>query len=130
MGVPMSETMQELINAHVSRKIRTRRIELGMTQKKAAQDLGVSFQQFQKYEHAKNRLSAGRLYQLAGILGTPITYFFEGFEKDAAHKENLPPERTLDTLASARLVSQFDSISSPTLRQSVLGVIRALEPGK
>lgn len=125
----MSETMQESINEHVSQKIRTRRLELGMTQKKVAQALGVSFQQLQKYEHGKNRLSAGRLYQLADILDMPITYFFEGCEKNAPQDAN-QPKTTLDTLASSRLVRQFDSISSPALRQSVLGVIRALEPGK
>lgn len=122
----MPETTQEAINEHVSRKIHTRRIELGMTQKKVAEALGVSFQQFQKYENAKNRLSAGRLYQLAEILDTQITYFFENYEQQDTEKTERP-KNAVDTIASARLVRQFDSISSPAIRQSVLGVIRALE---
>ncbi|TQV81790.1 helix-turn-helix domain-containing protein [Denitrobaculum tricleocarpae] len=125
----MSEKMQQAINEHVSRRIHARRVELGMTQKKVAEALGVSFQQFQKYEHAKNRLSAGRLYQLAEILDTPITYFFDDYQKQPAERPKLP-ESNIDTLASARLVRQFDSISSPALKQSVLNVIRALEPGR
>ncbi len=123
----MSETIQEAINEHVSRKIHKRRIELGMTQKKVAEALGVSFQQFQKYENARNRLSAGRLYQLADIMDTSVAYFFEDYEKQSPETAE-QPTKAVDTLASARLVRQFDSISSPAIKQSVLGVIRALEP--
>lgn len=123
----MSETTQEAINEHVSRKVRARRTELKMTQKRVAEALGVSFQQFQKYENAKNRLTAGRLYQLAEILDTPITYFFEHYEQQSSDKTQRSDDE-VDTVASARLVRQFDAISSPALKQSVLGVIRALEP--
>lgn len=125
----MAETLQQTINEHVARRVHARRVELGMTQKKVAEELGVSFQQFQKYEHARNRLSAGRLYQLADIFDTPITYFFEGYQSEAIERTRLP-ESAIDTLASARLVKQFESIPSPALKQSVLNVIRALEPGR
>jgi transcriptional regulator with XRE-family HTH domain len=65
------------IDNHVGARIRERRILLGLTQQKLAEMIGVTYQQAHKYEHGINRLSAGRLYELAGALGVPITYFFE-----------------------------------------------------
>jgi DNA-binding XRE family transcriptional regulator len=65
-----------LIDGRVAARIRQRRQALGMTQKQLAKIVGVAFQQTHKYEHGLSRVTAGRLYQLAGALGAPITYFF------------------------------------------------------
>jgi transcriptional regulator with XRE-family HTH domain len=45
-----------------------------------AAELGVTFQQLQKYERGANRISAGRLYEIAHALGLPITFFFDGIK--------------------------------------------------
>jgi transcriptional regulator with XRE-family HTH domain len=51
---------------------------IGMSQEKLGEMLGLTFQQVQKYEKGVNRIGAGRLFQVAHILGVPIDYFYEG----------------------------------------------------
>lgn len=66
------------IDRHIGGRVRTRRILLGMSQEKLADALGLTFQQIQKYEKGINRIGAGRLLQIAGILDVSIEFFFEG----------------------------------------------------
>ena len=71
--------MEETFNAHLGRKLRIRRLSLGLTQTKVANAINVTFQQIQKYEKGTNGVSSSRLIQLSGFLKVPITYFFEDF---------------------------------------------------
>ncbi len=57
--------------------MRIRRAEVGMTQQQVACKIGISYQQLQKYEHGRNRISAARIKHLADVLGVPVAYFFE-----------------------------------------------------
>ena len=66
------------IDIHVGARVRMRRFLLGMSQGKLAEQLGVTFQQVQKYEKGINRIGSGRLARLAEVLGVEITFFFEG----------------------------------------------------
>lgn len=66
------------IDLHVGRRIRQRRRLLGVTQERLAEDLGLTFQQVQKYERGANRVSASKLYEVARSLRTTIGHFFEG----------------------------------------------------
>jgi transcriptional regulator with XRE-family HTH domain len=66
------------IDIHVAMRVRERRIELGITQPKLAAELGITFQNLYKYEKAKIRISAGRLYRLSKALDVPVAFFFEG----------------------------------------------------
>ena len=77
------------IDRVVGQRIRWRRRELKLTQERLGELLELTFQQVQKYEKGVNRVSAGRLYEIAGVLGVPINYFFEGAEEflEAEHAE-------------------------------------------
>jgi transcriptional regulator with XRE-family HTH domain len=66
------------IDRHVGSRVRLRRMMLNMSQTKLGDELGLTFQQVQKYEKGKNRISASKLLQSAHILQVPVTYFFEG----------------------------------------------------
>jgi transcriptional regulator with XRE-family HTH domain len=67
-------------DAKIGQRIREARQAQDMSQTLLANALGISFQQIQKYENGSNRVSAARLYDIAKILGMPITYFYEGAE--------------------------------------------------
>jgi transcriptional regulator with XRE-family HTH domain len=71
--------MPEPFDVHVGRRLRSRRRLLGLTLEEVARDCGVRFQQIQKYECASSRMSAARMWQLAGILRVPVAYFLEGY---------------------------------------------------
>src|SRR5262249_8319735 len=81
----------EPIDIHVAMRVRQRRIELGMSQPKLAAALGISFQHLYKYEKAKIRIGASRLYGLSKALGVPIAFFFEGLP--GADTEAQKPKR-------------------------------------
>jgi len=71
--------MEENFNIHLGRKLRMRRLSLGLTQTKVANAINVTFQQIQKYEKGTNGVSSSRLIQLSTFLKVPITYFFEDY---------------------------------------------------
>ena len=72
--------MEDNFNVHLGKKLRMRRLSLGLTQTKVAQAINVTFQQIQKYEKGTNGVSSNRLMQLSNYLKVPITYFFEDYK--------------------------------------------------
>ena len=71
----------------VGRRLRTRRRLLGLTQAAGGEACGLTFQQVHKYESGLMMVSATRLWKLSGVLGVPLSYFFEGLPSglSAAH---------------------------------------------
>lgn len=70
---------------HVGRQIAMVRVQSDVSQAQLARSIAVSFQQLQKYETARNRVSASMLYEIATALGVPVSRFFEGLPgNDAA----------------------------------------------
>lgn len=67
-----------MIDVHVGRHVRQRRMLIGASQEQLGEHSGLTFQQIQKYEKGTNRISAGRLLQIAGFLGVRVESFFEG----------------------------------------------------
>ena len=68
------------VDVHVGTRVRTLRMIRNMTQTKLANQIGISFQQTQKYETGANRISASKLYTIAQVLGVEPGYFFEGLD--------------------------------------------------
>ena len=73
--------MDDNFNIHLGKKLRIRRLSLGLTQTKVAQAINVTFQQIQKYEKGTNGVSSIRLLQLANYLKIPVNYFFEDYSQ-------------------------------------------------
>ena len=74
----MAKKIIKPVDTHVGALVRQRRLELGMSQEKLADAIGLTFQQVQKYEKGTNRIGSSRLMQIANALGVPPTYFFDG----------------------------------------------------
>ena len=72
--------MKNEVDLYVGRRIRHRRWLLGMTQVELADQVGVKFQQIQKYETGKNRVSSSKLWMIANAQTVPVAYYFEGLE--------------------------------------------------
>jgi len=71
----------ESIDTHVGKRLRQRRIELGLSQQKLSGVTGVSYQQIQKYERGTNRIGASMLWLLSDVLNIQPAYFFEGLSR-------------------------------------------------
>lgn len=70
--------MKHEVDVHVGTRIRHQRWLIGMTQQQLADQVGIKFQQIQKYETGANRVSASRLWDISTALDVPISFFFEG----------------------------------------------------
>lgn len=73
--------MTHPVDVHVGKRVRHRRWLIGMTQQQLAEQVGIKFQQIQKYETGANRISASRLWDIADTLDVPVSFFFEGLEE-------------------------------------------------
>jgi transcriptional regulator with XRE-family HTH domain len=86
------------IDHHVGARVRERRIMMGLTQQQLADLIGVTYQQAHKYERGINRVSAGRLYEIAQVLSVPVGYFFDGLDEHVSRAVS-PRERMCLELA-------------------------------
>jgi transcriptional regulator with XRE-family HTH domain len=97
----------------VGEKVKLRRCELGLSQTKLANALGLTFQQVQKYESGANRIGAGRIFQLSQILDVPMAYFFEDIPP--AVRESKATARDMDEMSSPLNFGSGRSIRRETL---------------
>lgn len=102
--------MRHPVDVHVGKRIRHRRWVTGTTQQQLAEQVGIKFQQIQKYETGMNRVSASRLWDIAHTLGVDIAFFFEGLASDSADKaeaSGLPSDILADREALELLRSYY-----------------------
>jgi transcriptional regulator with XRE-family HTH domain len=108
------------IDRHVGARIRERRIMLGLTQQQLADLIGVTYQQAHKYERGINRVSAGRMWEIARVLSVPVAYFFDGLEAEGGRAVT-PRERMCLELAR-----NFAQISNERHQEALSQLARAL----
>jgi transcriptional regulator with XRE-family HTH domain len=121
------------VDLHVGARIRMRRKILGVSQERLADDLGLTFQQVQKYERGANRVSASKLYEIARSLQAPISYFFDGLADPLAAAEQYAPAGDdrfvhdfLMTSEGLELATIFPKIRRGRVRRKVLDLVRAM----
>lgn len=116
-----SSTRAAVMDQHVGARIRERRTMLGISQQQLAQTIGVTYQQAHKYERGLNRISAGRLYEIAIALGVAVNWFFEGMVE-----ANIPPELTARQRMCLELARNFAAIDNSKHQEALSHLARAL----
>ena len=111
------------VDAFVGGRIRERRTEMGLTQENLATALEISYQQVQKYEAGTNRVSAGRLYEIARKLEVDVAYFYQGLDPSL---EVEPLDHGGKSRAVIELVQNFGEITDPELRAAINGLVKSL----
>jgi transcriptional regulator with XRE-family HTH domain len=119
-GVP-STARATAADKHVGNRIRERRVMLGLSQQQLAQMIGVTYQQAHKYERGLNRISAGRLFEIAQVLGVPISWFFEGLKPSSQAVELSTRQRMCLELAR-----NFAAINDERHQDALSQMARAL----
>lgn len=132
----MSRAPIESIDVVIGKRLRTLRNALKISQGKLGEDVGISFQQVQKYERGANRISASRLYQIAKALGVDVNVFYEDFVTEpkgeaaaAGLSESGTPYRAGPSGHDEdvrELLAAFSRIQNPALRASVLNMARSI----
>jgi transcriptional regulator with XRE-family HTH domain len=116
------------IDVHVGRRIRTRRLLLGMNQETLANALGLTFQQVQKYEGGANRVSASRLSAMAEILGVPISFFFGDLQAEEGEQsaEDREWRDRMERPETIELIRLYYSIGDQRIRHQFLDMVRTV----
>jgi len=123
------------IDKHVGSRVRMRRMMLGMSQEKLGNNLGLTFQQVQKYEKGTNRIGASRLQQISQILQVPVSFFFEGAPTNAnavrtdGMNEAPSPAYVSDFLATSdglALTKAFMRIADSKLRRRIVDLVEQI----
>ncbi len=122
-------TLAKRVDAHVGERVRNRRTELGLTQEDLALELEISYQQVQKYETGANRVSAGRLYQIARKLGVEVAYFFKDLDEGADAGPITPLGHGGGNRSTIEIARNFAQISDPEIRSALNGLIKSLSRG-
>jgi len=125
----MAKTVKspDATDAGVGEKIRTQRLLTGVSKTDLANELGITFQQVQKYEKGVNRVGAGRLQRIAEVLGAPVSFFFEGARGIGIEVENINSSlRFLESAAALRVVRAFAEIEDGTIRKAIVALIEEI----
>ena len=114
---------------HVGSRIRALRGLRGMSQTALGEEIGVTFQQVQKYENGRNRIGASRLWQISRALDVPVSSFFDGLPRGksaAASKSTAIGSAILGNTETVRLVKAYYEITDVTIRKALSRLIKAI----
>lgn len=124
------------VDEHVGVQLRLRRSLMGMSQEKLAEQVGITFQQIQKYENGANRVSASRLYEFSKILDTSVSFFFDNYGANEnvhalgfADNEQSPFDGQQDIMSrkeTLELIRVYYSIESPKLRRDLFKLVKSM----
>ena len=125
------------IDIHVGSRVRVRRMMLGMSQEKLGEQLGITFQQIQKYEKGANRIGASRLQHIARIFNVPVSFFFEDAPgavppTPGGLQEGRDTDYVVDFLSTnegIQLNTAFVRIKDPKLRRRLIELVRSMAKG-
>jgi transcriptional regulator with XRE-family HTH domain len=121
------------IDIHVGGRVRLRRMMLSMSQEKLGEQLGITFQQIQKYEKGTNRIGASRLQHIARVLTVPVSFFFEDAPGAPAQAGGMAEPKSasyiVDFLSSSegiQLNKAFVRVKDAKLRRRIIDLVRAM----
>ena len=124
----MAKKVIDPTDKYVGNRVRTRRLALGLSQTKLADAVGVTFQQVQKYEKGRNRISASRLSQIAHTLQVSVSFFFEGApnRSPASKGKSMSTAYLTDFISSAggqAFMKAFMKIDDTRLRRHIVDLV-------
>ena len=129
----MTKKSPNPIDKHVGSRVRMRRMMINMSQEKLGENLGITFQQIQKYEKGTNRIGASRLQHISNVLAVPVAFFFEGAPSIGPAvpglAEDSSPAYVADFLATSEglaLTRAFTRISDAKVRRRIVDLVESL----
>ena len=126
----MSAKSPDNVDVEVGARIRELRTKAGLSQTALAQELGITFQQVQKYETGSNRVSSGRLTRIAEFLEVPITTLLgvdgeQGYRGKGA-RQAAPPLQLVTPPGAMRLLRAYASIDDGIVRRSLVAMVETI----
>jgi transcriptional regulator with XRE-family HTH domain len=130
----MSVKRPDPVDIEVGHRIRIERLARGLSQTALANQLGVTFQQVQKYEKGVNRVGAGRLTKIAEVLGIEVGAFFSGKDVLDAERSQVvgeaSPLKLLTVSGAFRLLRAYGEIGDGNLRRAIVDLVEQISSQK
>jgi len=118
------------VDVEVGQRIRVLRLQSGLSQTALAHQLGVTFQQVQKYEKGVNRIGAGRLTKIARVLGVPVDTFFGAHDAGALEHTDRgtanSPLKLLTLPGALRLLLAYGRLDDGRMRRSIVQMVESI----
>ena len=122
------------IDIHVGKRLRLRRLLLGLSQDRLGQMIGLTFQQIQKYENGTNRISASRLWDIAVLLEVPISFFFEDMDQETFERS---PKKLWGNAQLAEQLQESETLTmirayykiAPSIRKCFYQIVMEMSKG-
>ena len=115
------------VDVYVGQRVRMRRIEIRMSQEFLGEQIGLTFQQIQKYEKGTNRIGASRIQQIGKVLKVPASFFFDGapggWEGEASSQTSPALLEVLGTREGQILINAFVRVTDAEIRRSFVCLI-------
>lgn len=115
------------VDIEFGRRIRLRRIQLGLSQSALAAELDVAYQQIQKYEKGINRISSGTLHTIASVLRVPVSELFPPADTTAASDAAPDVFALLTDDLAIKLLAAFAGIPEKQNRMAVVDLAKILQ---
>jgi transcriptional regulator with XRE-family HTH domain len=128
-GVRKNQRSTGSHDIEIGQRVRLRRVEQKMSQDELGKELGVSFQQVQKYEKGVNRVGAARLQQIATALDVPVTFFFDDAragKRATGDKREVESLLFLDSSFSLRLLRAYASVKDKKVQRLFVSLIESI----
>ena len=130
----MSAKKPDPVDVEVGQRIRIERLQSGLSQTSLAEQLGVTFQQVQKYEKGVNRVGAGRLTKIAKVLGVPVSSFFGAHDAGAIERSDRgtasSPLKLLTVPGALRLLRAYGQLNDGKMRRSIVELVENISAGR
>jgi len=115
------------VDVYVGQRVRMRRIEIRMSQEFLGEQIGLTFQQIQKYEKGTNRIGASRIQQIGKVLKVPASFFFDGapggWEGEVSSQTSPALLEVLGTREGQILINSFVRVTDAEIRRSFVCLI-------
>jgi len=130
MATYTEENSPHPLDIALGSRIRLRRRELGLSQEQLARQVGITFQQVQKYEHGTNRVSFSRLVEIAQALRCGVMDIVGDLDKSKASSLFSLHVARLNEPGAAELLEAYSAIQSPKHKRAILNLAKQLAEGK
>ncbi|EPE94595.1 helix-turn-helix domain-containing protein [Rhizobium grahamii] len=128
----MNAKTPNAIDSYVGSRVRMRRQLLGLSQERLAEQIGITFQQVQKYEKGLNRIGASRLQRISEVLSVSPSFFFEQNDADSLNLQGTefsavdPVAEFLQSKEGLALNRAFMKITDTQLREKIVALVKAM----
>ena len=119
-------------DVHIGRRLRQARLSRGLSQDMLGKQLGITYQQIQKYESGANRIGGSRLWDMCRLLDVPVGFFFEGLTRtEEANSDQGEEHAQVLSRRCLTLAREIESISDDAIKLRIAGLIKAIaHPGR